>query len=64
MSLRSDQAFGPVPILYLSGRCRLAIAGAPPCASVLSISRWRPDVRDADEEPREVDSYAGVARKP
>jgi hypothetical protein len=31
---------------------------------VLSTSRWRPDVRDAEEEPREIDSYAGVARKP
>jgi hypothetical protein len=31
---------------------------------VLSTSRWRPDVRDAEEEPREVDSYAGVGRKP
>ena len=31
---------------------------------VISTSRWRPDLRDAEEEPREVDSYAGVARKP
>ena len=31
---------------------------------VVSTSRWRPDLRDAEEEPREVDSYAGVARKP
>jgi S-adenosyl methyltransferase len=31
---------------------------------VVSTSRWRPDIRDAEEEPREVDSYAGVARKP
>ena len=31
---------------------------------VVSTSRWRPDVRDAEEEPREVDSYAGVGRKP
>ena len=31
---------------------------------VLSTSRWRPDIRDTEEEPREVDSYAGVGRKP
>ena len=31
---------------------------------VLSTSQWRPDVRDAEEEPREVDSYAGIGRKP
>jgi hypothetical protein len=31
---------------------------------VISTSRWRPDLRDAEEEPREVDSYAGIARKP
>ena len=31
---------------------------------VVSTPRWRPDLRDAEEEPREVDSYAGIARKP
>ena len=30
---------------------------------VVTTSRWRPDVRDADEEPREVDAICGVGRK-
>jgi len=31
---------------------------------VVTTSRWRPDVRDADEEPREIDAICGVGRKP
>jgi hypothetical protein len=31
---------------------------------VVTTSRWRPDIRDADEEPREVPSICGVGRKP
>ena len=31
---------------------------------VVTTSRWRPDVRNADEEPREVDAICGVGRKP
>jgi hypothetical protein len=31
---------------------------------VVTTSRWRPDVRDADGEPREVPSISGVGRKP
>jgi hypothetical protein len=31
---------------------------------VVTTSRWRPDVRDADEEPRGVDAICGVGRKP
>ena len=31
---------------------------------VVTTSRWRPDVRDADEEPREIDAVGGVGRKP
>ena len=31
---------------------------------VVTTSRWRPDVRDADEEPREVDAICGVGRRP
>jgi S-adenosyl methyltransferase len=30
---------------------------------VVTTSRWRPDVRDAGEEPREVDAICGVGRK-
>jgi hypothetical protein len=30
---------------------------------VVTTSRWRPDVRDADEEPREIDAICGVGRK-
>ena len=31
---------------------------------VVTTSRWRPDVRDAEEEPREIDAICGVGRKP
>ena len=31
---------------------------------VVTTSRWRPDVRDADEEPREIDALCGIGRKP
>jgi hypothetical protein len=31
---------------------------------VVTTSRWRPDVRDADGEPREIDAICGVGRKP
>ena len=31
---------------------------------VVTTSRWRPDVRDIDEEPREIDAICGVGRKP
>jgi hypothetical protein len=31
---------------------------------VVTTSRWRPDVRDADEEPRGVDAICGVGRRP
>ena len=31
---------------------------------VVTTSRWRPDVRDAEEEPREIDAIGGVGRKP
>ena len=31
---------------------------------VVTTSRWRPDVRNADEEPREVDAICGVGRRP
>ena len=31
---------------------------------VVTTSRWRPDIRDADEEPREIDAICGVGRKP
>ena len=31
---------------------------------VVTTSRWRPDVRDAEEEPKEIDAICGVGRKP
>ncbi len=31
---------------------------------VVITSRWRPDVRDAEEEPREIDAICGIGRKP
>ncbi|MBO0815263.1 MAG: SAM-dependent methyltransferase [Actinobacteria bacterium] len=31
---------------------------------VVSCSRWRPDLRQADGQPPEVDEFCGVARKP
>jgi S-adenosyl methyltransferase len=31
---------------------------------VVTTSRWRPDVRDSEEEPREIDAIGGVGRKP
>jgi hypothetical protein len=31
---------------------------------VVTTSRWRPEVRNADEEPREIDAICGVGRKP
>jgi len=51
---------------YLRNPARIAgfFAGldlVPP--GVVTTSRWRPDVRRADEEPREVDAICGVGRK-
>ena len=31
---------------------------------VVTTSRWRPDVTDADGEPKEVDAICGIGRKP
>jgi len=31
---------------------------------VVTTSRWRPDVRDAEEAPREIDAICGIGRKP